>query len=124
MKSFKTETSVGVTFLPTVAGDYYLHVENLSPEAFMFELSLPATNEGPFPSKTELDLGKELETLLRTITNSHKVLLNRQHEHLEQAKATKSWIRKLTVLEVVLCLFALYYVHGEAVKTFYSTRKV
>ncbi|KAI5190613.1 hypothetical protein NECID01_1054 [Nematocida sp. AWRm77] len=124
VKKFKDESTVGLSFLPALSGDYYLNVVNLSSQPFQFILSLPITNEGPFPSKAEMDLGVELEMLLKNIIKSQKTLLYRQHQHLEQAKATKSWIRKLTVLEVVLCLLALYYVHGEAVKTFYSTRKV
>ncbi|KAH9385237.1 uncharacterized protein NEMAJ01_0133 [Nematocida major] len=121
---FENETEMAMSFIPEKTGDYNLVLENPSKRTILFTVILPETDEGPFASQVETNLGKDLEELLRRIISSHKSLLTRQIEHLEKAKNTKSWIKKLTLFEVGLCLMALYYVHTEAVKTFYSTRKM
>ncbi|KAI5186751.1 hypothetical protein NEHOM01_1682 [Nematocida homosporus] len=123
-RSFVNENRIGLVFMPQVTGDYFLEVENNSSEEVNFSLDLPVNSEGPFADKLEPNKVKELDEMLRSIIEAQKNLLVRQNTHLQMAKNTKGWIRKLTILEIVLCLFALYYVHGEAVKTFYSTRKV
>ncbi|KAI5161987.1 hypothetical protein NEAUS03_1860 [Nematocida ausubeli] len=124
IRTFKDETNMTISFMPKEAGDYNLTLSNPSKKKIIFTVILPEADEGPFASQVEANLGKDLEDFLRRIIDAHKALLSRQTEHLEKAKGTKSWIKKLTLLEVCLCLLALYYVQSEAVKTFYSTRKV
>lgn len=122
--TFNKEHAASMSFLPEKTGDYSLVLQNPSKGTIMFTVVLPEADEGPFASQIEANLGRDLEDALRRIISSHKALLIRQSEHLDKAKNTKSWIKKLTFFEVCLCMLALYYVHGEAVKTFYSTRKL
>lgn len=124
VKKFRNEEEISFLLVPKSPGDHTIKLVNHSNETRPFSVELPETSAGPFSSKTEINLGKDLEMLLQNIILSQKSLLARKTQHLEQAKVTKSWIKKLTVIELVLCLYILYYVHGEAVKTFYSKRKV
>ncbi|KAI5192245.1 hypothetical protein NEMIN01_1897 [Nematocida minor] len=124
IRTFKNEKSMTISFLPKTAGEHNIVLLNPTKKDIMFTVVLPEADEGPFASQVEANLGKDLEDVLRRIISAHKALLIRQTEHLEKAKSTKSWIKKLTLFEVCLCLLALYYVHTEAVKTFYSTRKM
>lgn len=124
IRTFEKEMNISLVFIPKLTGNYYLHAKNNASDKISLSLDLPETNEGPFADKLDNNKVKELEEQLKYIIDAQKSMLQRQSRHLEIAKSTKGWIRKLTVLEVVLCLFALYYVHSEAVKTFYSTRKI
>ncbi|EIJ87895.1 uncharacterized protein NEPG_02067 [Nematocida parisii ERTm1] len=124
IRSFNNDSDMNISFIPKVSGEYTITVNNHKLNKLLFTVVLPQADEGPFASQVEVNLGKDLEDSLRRIIDSHKLLLTRQKEHLDKARSTKSWIKKLTLLEVGLCLLALYYVQSEAVKTFYSTRKV
>ncbi|OAG28789.1 hypothetical protein NEDG_00928 [Nematocida displodere] len=126
LRKFEDDSDVSYSFIPKTTGDYMLAFVNpLADKAVDFSLDLPLSNEGPFASSaSEADLAYELEEELRLITLDQKTILDRQTSHLALARNTKAWIKKLTVLELCLCFYALYYVHGEAVKTFYGTRKV
>ncbi|KAI5180194.1 hypothetical protein NEOKW01_0523 [Nematocida sp. AWRm80] len=125
MRRFTNESNISMSFVPEVTGTFWTVVANTDVQAPMvFSIDLPKSNEGPFATQTESNLGKKLEEQLRDIITAHKSLLYRQSIHLQQAKNTKGWIKKLTVLEIVSCVFVLIYVHKEAVKTFYGTRKV
>lgn len=124
IRTFRNEQMMDLSFVPKTSGEYPVTVTNTGRGKVSFTVVVPETDEGPFASQVEINLGRDLEDLLKRIINAHKSLLVRQTEHLEKAKATKSWIKKLTIFEVGLCMLALYYVHTEAVKTFYSTRKM
>jgi len=124
VKTFKNESNVAMSFVPVQSEDYLLQFSNLGKNPVIFSLERPETNEGALASQAEMNLSKKIEGNLQLIVKSQISLLGRQQMHLEKAKRTKSWIKKLSVLELILCVLVLYYVHCEVVKTFYSTKKV
>ncbi|KAI5171578.1 hypothetical protein NEFER03_0900 [Nematocida sp. LUAm3] len=124
IKSFSKEEVISMAFTPKSSGIHNVSFFNDGKVPVNFTVELPEMNEGPFADSRNSNKVKELDELLRSIIDAQKGLLSRQSKHLEMAKTTKGWIRKLTLLEVIICLLALYYVHGEAVKTFYSTKKI
>lgn len=121
---FKNDMTGAFQFVPEHTGEYPMVVRNYSSSPMHFTFELPEAHEGPFTPSADIDPSKELEGLLKTIITSQQGLLARQQRHVKIARSIKGWIKKLTVAEVLFCLFVLYYVQNEVFRTFYSKKKV
>jgi emp24/gp25L/p24 family/GOLD len=125
IEEFKETSMNAFQFLPQLTGEYPMRVKNLSSHPIRFVFEILETSAGPLAAEhADVEPSEELEYLLRAIITSQQSLLARLKKHIGMSMSTKSWIKKMSVVEVLYCVFVLYYVRNDAKNTFYRKRKV